>query len=156
MVMRAFLITLGLLCFSWLAAAQIAVTAQFKNTSITTVLNDWSQAYDVEFAFDSYELAQYSFTGNFNATPLDVAITQLLSKTPFRFRWLNSTCIIFPAPAFETVNPIEGNPSRNKNLSGRISDRLSKESLPFASVAAIVSGVSAGSDADGMFHLFYD
>jgi ferric enterobactin receptor len=154
--MRAFLITLGLLCFSWLAAAQIVVTAQFNNTSITTVLNDWSQAYDVEFAFDSYELAQYSFTGNFTATPLDVAITQLLSKTPFRFRWLNSTCIIFPAPAFETVNPIEGNPSRNKTLSGRISDRLSKESLPFASVAAVVSGMSAGSDAEGTFHLFYD
>jgi hypothetical protein len=149
--MRIFLsILITFICIQ-VATAQVIVTDRFVKQSLSKVLNQWSDTYNIDFAFDSFELSQYSYSGQFEAMPLDAALKQLLGGTPFRFRWLGPTCIIYP---FADV----GSPTLNENrelnfLSGVVNDRLTGESLPFASVAAIKSETSTSADADGVFNL---
>ena len=152
--MRAILSILFLCISVQCAVAQVIVTDRIAKQSISKVLAQWSDKYNVDFAFDSFELAQYTYSGGFDAMPLDEALQQLLSKTPFRFRWLNNTCIIFPS------TDVGITPSKETQfsgvISGLVSDRLSGESLPFATVAALVSGASTSADEDGAFSLTGD
>jgi hypothetical protein len=131
--------------------AQVVVTDQIVKQPISKVLNRWSDNYQVDFAFDSFELGQYNFTGEFQSVLLDEALQQLLEETPFRFRWVNATCIVFPLDKV-TYSINEGNENA-RLISGVISDCLSGESLPFATVAAMKSRASTSADADGRFSL---
>jgi ferric enterobactin receptor len=133
------------------AIAQVLVTDVIVKQPISKVLSQWSEKYGADFAFDSFELTQYTFTGEFEAIPLDAALDQILIRTPFRSRWLNGTYVIIPTAELEKE---KGKQSSASNvISGLVTDRLNGESLPFASVAALVDGISTTADADGSFNL---
>jgi ferric enterobactin receptor len=149
--MRALLCIFLLSVVAEVATAQIWVTDRIKKQSISKVLSKWSDNYRVDFAYDSFELDQYTFSGAFEATPLEDALRQLLVDTPFRFRWLNGTCIIFPGNEIEITRTDEPQPA--SIISGAVSDRLSGESLPFASATAIQANSATTADADGRFTL---
>jgi hypothetical protein len=134
--------------------AQIRVSKRISKQSVASVLNDWSESYDVDFAFDSYELSNYFFTGVFDGTPIDEALASLLKETPYQFRWLNTTCIIFPAPKAELTQA--PNQSRQNILYGIVRDRLNGEALPFAAIAAMNAGVFSTTDSEGKFVMVYD
>ena len=136
------------------STAQIRVSKRISKQSVASVLNDWSESYDVDFAFDSYELSNYFFTGVFDATPIDEALASLLKETPYQFRWLNTTCIIFPAPKAE-LTPAP-NQSRQNILYGIVRDRLNGEALPFAAIAAMNAGVFSTTDSEGKFVMVYE
>ena len=134
--------------------AQVAVTGRFENKSVADVIIDWSDTYHVDFAYDSYELSQYFFTGNFSTVSLDEALQQLLFDCPYSFKWIDATCIIFPV-ARVSINA--GTQAfKQKIVSGWVRDRLSGEPLPFASIGARRAGVYTTADADGKFTILYD
>jgi outer membrane receptor for ferrienterochelin and colicin len=130
--------------------AQVRVSDEINRESISSVLKAWSEEYDVDFAFDSYELSGYVFTGVFRDEDLDVALVTLLAETPFRFKWMRNTCIVYPV-SNASLNFGESKKNEQKIVTGEVRDRLSGESLPFASVSAINSGLSATADEDGRF-----
>jgi hypothetical protein len=136
------------------STAQIQISKRFSEQSVAAVLNDWSESYDIDFAFDSYELSNYFFTGVFEATPIDEALDRLLKETPYQFRWLNNTCIIVPAPKAELTQASTN--SRQKTVFGIVRDRLNGEALPFAAIAAINAGVVTNTDSEGKFLLIYE
>jgi hypothetical protein len=136
------------------ATAQTRISQRISKQSVASVLNDWSESYDVDFAFDSYELSNYFFTGVLESTPFDEALALLLKETPYQYRWLNNTCIIFPAPSAELTQASAT--SRQNTFFGLVRDRLNGEALPFAAVAALNAGVFATTDSEGKFLLIYE
>ena len=136
------------------AIAQSRISQRISKQSVASVLNEWSDSYDFDFAFDSYELSNYFFTGVFEATPVDEALALLLKETPYQFRWLNNTCIVFPAASVELTNA--PTTSRQNTFFGLVRDRLNGEALPFAAVAALNAGVFATTDSEGKFLLIYE
>lgn len=150
--MRQVIALFILLLFIHELAAQVLVTENIENERISNVLNDWVSKYDADFAFDSYELSRYRFKGTLNSVPLEDALDQLLARTPFDYRQLNATYIIYPKPSSK-----ENTSKRSavkRQLSGRVIDRLSGEPLPFASIGAVKSGVGNATDTEGRFYLF--
>ena len=154
MMMRRLIILLTILLSARQYSAQVLISESIENERISSTLTNWSDKYTIDFAFDSYELSRYRFTGNLINVPLDEAMKSLLSETPFDYRWLNATCIVYPKPV--SRQGVNNRASYRRPLSGRVIDRLSGESLPFASIGALKSGVSAAADADGKFNLFYE
>ncbi|MFM7729153.1 MAG: carboxypeptidase-like regulatory domain-containing protein, partial [Flavobacteriales bacterium] len=152
--MQRFIVLFLFFLFFDEVSAQIVISESIENKKVSAILNDWSSKYTVDFAFDSYEISRYRYTGKLYEIPLDDALKKILNGTPFDFRWLNTTCVIYPKPI---VNPTAttGKPLK-RQLSGRVVDRLSGEALPFASVGAMKSGAGTTADADGKFILFYE
>jgi ferric enterobactin receptor len=152
--MRLFLCITIALFLAADSTAQTNITQRISKQTVASVLNLWSEDYDIDFAFDSYELSNYVFSGVFDATPVDEALARLLKETPYQFRWLNNTCIIFPAPLAElTQAPTNLQPN---TFSGVVRDRLNGETLPFAAIAALNAGAYTTTDADGKFVLIYE
>jgi hypothetical protein len=151
--MRALLsILLFALCLKS-AISQVTVNDRVEKTTIARVLERWSANYNVVFAYDSYEMSNYLYSGVFEAVPLEAALELLLSETPFSFRLLNGTYVILPAARITSSSGL--NRQTTNQLTGAVFDRLNGESLPFASVAAVTAGVSATADSDGSFNLIY-
>jgi len=132
--------------------AQIRIDDHIDNKKISEVLADWSERYNVDFAFDSYELARYRFEGIINQRPLDEAIRLILTDSPFTFRWVDATCIIYPMPAAESIEHA-GN-TKPQIIAGQVTDRLNRERLPFASVGLVRANAFTTTDSDGNFTLF--
>ena len=152
--MRALLCILILVLCIQSASSQVVVSDQIEGITVARVLERWSEKYNLVFAYDSYELSNYVYSGSFDSVPLDVALSLVLAKTPFSFRLLNGTYVIVPTAR---ISAIAANDRRYSNrLSGAIFDRLTGESLPFASVAAVVAGSSTTADTDGRFNLIHD
>lgn len=130
------------------------ITEQVDKKPIGVVLNNWAESYKLKFAFDSYELSNYSFTGAFETMPIDEALNRLLANTPYSYRVLNDTYVIYPSPS-STLEESDEKPQENL-LTGFVVDRLTGESLPFAAVASLVSAKSTTTDENGVFTLFYN
>lgn len=134
-------------CWSLSSMAQIdtLVTANFKNQNLTSILNDFSDAYDVKFAYDARSISQISFSGSFTEIEFESALSQLLEGSGFGWRLLGETYVIFPIPDRPADQDVA--PQRVKfTLSLSIIDQSSGESLPFASASDYTGRVFA---ADG-------
>lgn len=147
----ALIALLTLLHLTTWSQADISVTASYKNTTLTEVLSSWSRDYNIDFAFDSYELSKYNCTLEFRNEPLDEALSTLLFNAPFAFQRLDDTYVIYPvAKAAPVMSSIQTN---RKVISGTVVDALSGETLPFAVVALLVDGNSTTCDEFGNFRL---
>lgn len=127
------------------------VTGSYRNQTLAEILSQWSGDYALDFAFDSYELSKYKCTAEFRAQPIEEALTVILAGSPFAFRQLDGTFVIYPSakaePLAAKLKAVE------QTLSGNIVDALSGESLPFAVVALLRAGKSATCDEFGNFNL---
>jgi ferric enterobactin receptor len=148
--MRVILFIVAFLHFETALHAQSRVSDQVNRESISSVLKSWSEEYEIDFAYDSYELSNYVFTGVFKDEAIDAALEKLLVETPFRFKWISNTCIIYPVSS-TSVLPGKSEKTNQMTFAGEVRDRLSGESLPFATVSAINSEVNTYTDADGRF-----
>jgi len=153
--MRVTLFLIAFLLFEFTSHAQSRVSDRIDDESISSVLRSWSDRYGFDFAFDSYELSRYSFTGEFVEETIDEAMGKLLVSTPFRYRWLGNTCIVYPVSAISPSTIVNEGPEP-RSLFGEVRERLSGESLPFATVNAVNSGVTSYTDSDGRFSMLYN
>jgi hypothetical protein len=137
-----------------LAAQQpTLITAKYSNQTIAEVLNDMAEKWSLSFAFDSYELHQYSGTWEFERVTPEAALGILFRTSPFTFKRIDDTFIIFPiARADSQIRQAE---KERIVISGTVSDRLTGERLPYAGVSLIVAGVSAVTDEFGQFSLMH-
>lgn len=152
--MRAILlIGFVLLSNAWVHA-QIKVNGAFSNQSIASVLSDWSKEFKTEFAYDSYELSRYTFTGRFENQNIEEALERLLKDSPFTYRSFNQTWVIYPVPQARKAALADSRYA--KRIQGRVCDRLTGEVLPFASVGTLHSGTTTSTDTEGKFTLESD
>jgi hypothetical protein len=152
MPLRIFLIALLILvqATAW-SQSDIFINASFKNVTLTEVLNTWRRDYNVDFAFDSYELSKYRTSLEFQDVTLERALASLLTDTPFTFQRMDGTLVIYP---IAKVSPIADVLAKNSQvITGTVMDALSGETLPFAVVALLRSGTGATCDEFGNFSL---
>ena len=77
----------------WAQLAQQPVEGQYNNTALTEVLKDWEKRYQVSF-FSKPTLDSLYFTGRFDQTPLENALTRLFDNTPFTFSFYRDYGVI--------------------------------------------------------------
>lgn len=136
----------GLLLLFWLTAQgqqQPIINGTYSGTSIARVLDEWSIAYKVNFAYDSYELNKFSGSWEFNNQSLSIALEKLLGDFPLAFTTVDDVIVIYPAEQSTVVGelPQAGN---YVFIAGTVVDARSGEVLPYAAI-----GITGGK-ADGL------
>ncbi len=129
------------------------ITEEFSQQSVSKVLTKLSKTYNLRFAFDSYELRQFSGTWKFESTPIDEVLIALLESTGLVYKWLDETVVIYRELEPTQIEKDFPDESAIHNVHGVVRDYYSRELLPFAVLSIAKSGQTMVTDADGEFNL---
>lgn len=150
---RTILITLLICCYSALSAQQdILISAQFKNESLSHILNKLGNEYNIDFAFDSYELSRIYGSWEFESIALSDVLKSLLKSKNLSYKWLDETIIIYQELKIETITA-EKIDSDSVSIRGEVRDFSSRELLPFSVLSMRSAFNDFVTDGDGKFIL---
>lgn len=143
------LIALGWGCYlSGLAQDQeIRVREQFRNSSLSSVMEQLEEHYQLQISYDFDVLSRITVTQNINGLPLQEALRQLLEPAGFDFLLLSGREVLVRAKD-ESHSSVQ-----HLTLRGEVSDALSGAPLPYAAVLVEAPFSGAESDQNGRFEL---
>jgi hypothetical protein len=140
---------LALLAQSLNAQSDTRIQVNKKNATVAQVLHELSVRYDLNFAYDSYELSRLSGSWSFTDKTVNEALDILLEPYDLEYKLAGSVYIIYPKVKIES-EPLE-NIAPQELISGEIRDKNSGELLPFAAMFWQKASVSFTADAEGRF-----
>ena len=117
-----------------------------SNKTLSQVLIEIRDKYDVEFSFDDTELSKYKITVSKSFKNIDNALDYLLKDLPFGYEKVSGVYIIYPKKS-EIV--IEKEKPKVYSISGRIMEFKTNEVLPYAFIS--VNSFGMMSDQNGNF-----
>jgi len=123
---------------------EIKVTA--SNKSLSQVLIEIRDKYDVEFSFDDAELSKYKISVKKSFRGVDKTLEYLLKDLPFEFEKVSGVYIIYPK---KVEIKIEETKPKVYSISGRIMEFKTEEYLPYSQI--IVNNFAMLSDQNGNF-----
>ncbi len=137
--------------------ADIKVKRVYDNQNLSLVLVDLEITYRFRFKVDKSLINGLKVTASLRNTTLKDALETLFNQTglTFKFNDEDRTVTIFESRKSPDGLPNANAPSRaDFTLSGVVRDKLTGETLPFATVA--IAGTSSGTETnvDGHFTLF--
>jgi hypothetical protein len=148
--------------------SKIKVTKTYSDF-LDAVFLDIGTSYQVKFSYDWYTIHQISFNGSFNNAPLDSILNILCDRYNLKYHFDEGIVEIeknndYANSGFaEGANEIEeyndrkiyfGSPTlTNYTISGKIRDKNTGESLPYAIIGIPGTSVSAVTNTDGYFTL---
>jgi len=122
-----------------------SIHQNIQNTSLTIVLNDFSNKYKIKFAFDNSLTDNLKINKRIKAANMDDALFEILENSGLTYQKLNQVYLIKKGvlPPKKTNKPAY-------NVSGVIKDAKTKEPLPYVRIVSDVSDQSK-SNSDGKF-----
>lgn len=153
--MRSFFIVLSLfwssICFAQTASEPIPF-AQFSGKKFTKTLKTLNRSYGLKFSFNPDALEEI-VVPEIGVEIIEISdfLKLCLSESGFDFELISDTYAIVPLP--EEVGSAPVVKRRNFALSGEVRDRISGESLPFASISIRGTTYSTTSNVEGRFTL---
>lgn len=123
-----------------------APTFTFNNTKLSDALVQVSKTMNIEVAFDSNAMAKHQVSGTFNVKTPEEILTELLKNTGFVAEKKYGNYLIIPvSPKKITATP------EFSRISGLVTDRVSGEQLPYASVYLINQNSVLTTSLNGTF-----
>ena len=135
--------------------SDLRIKADFEETSLDIVLLELKINYKIQFNYEKSLINEVYISDSFRKLPLDQAMARLLEGTAIDFEITDYKKIrLFERKIQEVTIWEGGNPTRfDFTLSGKIKDKKTGETLPFANVL-LDQGVGVNTNVDGHFSLF--
>ncbi len=144
------LFLLVLFCKATLAQLDAVVSIQFQNEPLNSALRKIQRSTKVVFAYDADELKKVDVSGTWENKPLAEVLPQLLKNTGFTYQLVGSTVAILASVTEDLKVPEQ---QRSINLSGKVIDAQTGESLPFSNIRIEGTALVVQTDADGRFSI---
>jgi ferric enterobactin receptor len=125
------------------------VTIHSSDQPIPSILEEVRKKSGTRFAFDHGELEKISMSLHVDEVPITVFLSRLLDGIPYDYRLVGKTWVIF----YSKPSPLVGGEPQQVlfNWSGRIVDRQTHESLPYANVILPFENIGESTNSDGYF-----
>jgi hypothetical protein len=131
------------------------ITASFNNKTLTNTLNSLSSRYNLKIAFDTQLADKTVINKSVSNASIDDALLALLEGTDLNMRRMGDVYMIIknaPKPIEETKKEVPAPQKKNSYyVSGIIRDKLSGESLPYATVYLSKNHIGMPANSDGFF-----
>jgi hypothetical protein len=141
---------LVLFCKATLAQLDAVVSIQLQNEPLNAALRKIQRTSKVVFAYDADELRKVQVTGTWENKPLAEVLPQLLKNTGFTYQLVGTTVAILASVEEESKVQEQ---QRSINLSGKVMDAQTGESLPFSNIRIEWTSLVVQTDADGRFSI---
>lgn len=135
--------------------SDLRIKADFEETSLDIVLLELRINYKIQFDYNKSLIKDVYVSDSFRKLPIDQAMARLLEGTTVDFEITDYKKIRLFERKVEEFKPWSGeNPTRyDFTLTGKIKDKKTGETLPFANVL-LDQGVGVNTNVDGHFSLF--
>ncbi len=124
---------------------KITITEKFTNEPLNEVLTLLSTKYNLKVAFDPIALSTVKVSGVFKNSSSNRVIATLLKNTGYEYVVINNVYVIKKSDRVVA--------EKNKPFQGLVRDRITGESLPYASIKVLESNVGTVTNPDGFFTL---
>jgi len=131
---------LGLLFSTLLTLAQ-QVELDYQEQSLSTILIDFCERYELQYSLDDRYFSNFTATVSRQFSSPEEAFDYLLKDLPAAYKKVGAVYL------FYQISPVPI--QKNYSLSGRFTDKLTSESLPYTHV--VVDGTGLVSDQEGNF-----
>ena len=121
------------------------VKIEASNKSLSYILIQVRNNYNVNFSFNDLELSKYTITVSRTFSNVDLALKYLLKGLPFEFEKAYGVYVIFPKKKQELKKP----KPKIYRITGRIIEAETNELLPFSNILINSTGII--SDHNGNF-----
>lgn len=131
--------------------ADIRISEEFSDIRASEVLQQLSEKYQINFAYDSFQIGKIRGSWVFeNVSPAQV-LTTLLAETDFVFKLLDETYVIFLEAAIDQSPESEEVGEEFTRIQGEIRDAYSRELLPFAVLTIANTFFVLNANSEGQF-----
>ncbi|TAE34814.1 MAG: carboxypeptidase-like regulatory domain-containing protein [Cytophagales bacterium] len=130
----------------------------YENKTLTFILSDLERKYPVSFQYDAGQIGSQKLFYWFNTKTLTEGLKEAFKKTDLDFS-VSADFVVHVGlknqqMAQKANTHFAGQPNRrNFNLTGRVTDRATGETLPFATLQIPNTKISAQTNVDGRFTL---
>ncbi len=134
----------------------MTISAKFRNEELLKVFIELRIKYGLDFNYEMEQIDGISINVNFNNVLLEDGLRQIFNDTYLTYEIKDDSRILIiektPASSLRNFRYKDIAPTRQSvTISGKIVDRSSGETLPFASVQVIGTNIGSSSNQDGYF-----
>lgn len=130
----------------------ILVSADFEGISLHEAIQQLSEDFDLDFAYDVSLLDKVTTKQSFENRELTQVLRELLNPHNFSFELIGGTVVIFESGPDEEDHP---EPTRyNISVSGVIVDGATGERLPYATLRVLPGDRTGVTNLDGYFTIY--
>lgn len=132
---------------------------KYANQPLTVALNSLSEKYNLKIAFDTKVADKTIINTSASNVNIDEALTSIVKGTGLAVRHMGDVYMIIPQPVAEIkAEPVtEAVKEKARTfISGVVRDKMSGESLPFATVYLSEKHIGTSTGADGYFRMEID
>lgn len=127
--------------------SQVRISEKFVNTPLIESLDLLSKKYGVKLAYDNAVVSDVFVNVNLRRETVEGALKKLLSGAGLDVVKINDVYVLKKQPPKPVVE------EKNNNVVGIVRDRISGESLPYASVRVLGAQTGTSTNTDGFFSI---
>ncbi len=130
---------------------EVIIQEEFSDFRVSDVLQQLGEKYQINFAYDSFQLGKIRGSWKFDGITPAQALKMLLAETTFVFKSLDETYVIYQERAPDTDSDQDQSSEVSAIVSGEIRDSYSRELLPFAVLTIANSSCAVSANSEGQF-----